>query len=35
VPISAYVATACALSFVAALVARETKGKTMAEIDAG
>jgi metabolite-proton symporter len=35
VPISAYVAIACALSFVAALVARETKGKSMAEIDAG
>jgi MFS family permease len=35
VPISVYVAIACALSFIAALVARETKGKSMAEIDAG
>ncbi|MFC3068168.1 MFS transporter [Phenylobacterium soli] len=34
VPISAYVATACAISFVAALLARETKGKTFSEIDA-
>jgi hypothetical protein len=34
VPISVYVAIACALSFIAALVARETKGKSMAEIDA-
>ena len=35
VPISAYVAIACAISFTAALLARETKGKTFAEIDAG
>jgi metabolite-proton symporter len=32
--ISAYVAAACASSLVAAFVARETRGKTMAELDA-
>lgn len=35
VPIAAYVAATCAVSFVAALLARETRGKTLAEIDAG
>ncbi|THD77550.1 MAG: MFS transporter [Phenylobacterium sp.] len=34
VPISIYVAGACAISLVAALIARETKGQTFAEIDA-
>ena len=33
-PISIYVAAACAVSVVAALMARETRGKTFAEIDA-
>jgi metabolite-proton symporter len=33
-PISLYVATACAISVIAALTARETKGKSWAEIDA-
>jgi len=33
-PISIYVGVACAISFVAALMARETKGKSWAEIDA-
>ena len=33
-PISIYVGVACAISFVAALMARETKGLTFAEIDA-
>jgi MFS family permease len=33
--ISAYVAAACAISLAAALIAKETRGKTMAEIDAG
>lgn len=33
-PISIYVAAACAISVVAALMARETKGKSWAEIDA-
>ncbi|HSV04454.1 MAG TPA: MFS transporter [Phenylobacterium sp.] len=31
--ISAYVAAACAISFVATLIARETKGRSFAEID--
>jgi MFS family permease len=35
VPISVYVAVAGAISVVAALVARETRGKSLAEIDAG
>jgi metabolite-proton symporter len=35
VPISIYVGVAGAISVVAALVARETRGKTFAEIDAG
>ena len=34
-PISLYLAGACAVSFVAALAARETKGLSFAEIDAG
>jgi metabolite-proton symporter len=33
-PISIYVAAACAISVVSALMARETKGKSWAEIDA-
>jgi metabolite-proton symporter len=33
-PISIYVAAACAVSVIAALMARETKGKSWAEIDA-
>jgi metabolite-proton symporter len=33
-PISIYVALACAVSVIAALMARETKGKSWAEIDA-
>ena len=33
-PISIYVAAACAISVIAALMARETKGKSWAEIDA-
>jgi hypothetical protein len=33
-PISIYVAGACAVSVIAALMARETKGKSWAEIDA-
>ena len=33
-PISLYVAAACAVSVIAALMARETKGKSWAEIDA-
>lgn len=33
-PISAYLAGACAISFVATLLARETKGLTWAQIDA-
>jgi MFS family permease len=33
-PISLYLAGACAISFVATLLARETKGLTFAEIDA-
>jgi metabolite-proton symporter len=33
-PISIYVAAACAISVISALVARETKGKSWAEIDA-
>jgi metabolite-proton symporter len=33
-PISIYVGAACAVSFIAALMARETKGKSWAEIDA-
>ncbi|MFI4934114.1 MAG: MFS transporter [Caulobacterales bacterium] len=33
-PISIYVAGACAVSAIAALIARETKGKSFAEIDA-
>jgi MFS family permease len=33
-PLSAYFACACAVSFVAALMAKETKGLTFAEIDA-
>ena len=33
-PISIYLASACAVSFVATLLARETKGLTFAEIDA-
>ncbi|MDE2486628.1 MAG: MHS family MFS transporter [Alphaproteobacteria bacterium] len=34
-PIAIYVAAACAISVVSALVARETKGRSWAEIDAG
>jgi MFS family permease len=34
VPIAIYVAAACAVSVVAALMARETKGRSFAEIDA-
>jgi metabolite-proton symporter len=34
-PISIYVAAACGISVVSALMARETKGKSWAEIDAG
>jgi metabolite-proton symporter len=33
-PISIYVGVACAISFISALMARETKGKSWAEIDA-
>jgi MFS family permease len=33
-PIAAYVAGACAISLAAALIARETKGRTFAELDA-
>jgi metabolite-proton symporter len=33
-PISAYVAGACAISLVATLIARETKGRTFEELDA-
>ena len=34
VPISIYVFLTCAVSVISALVARETKGKSFAEIDA-
>jgi MFS family permease len=34
IPIAIYVAVACAITLTAAVIARETKGKTLAEIDA-
>jgi len=34
-PVAIYVAIAGAISLAAALIARETKGKSFAEIDAG